>query len=245
MIHYHGLSISTDLIAESALRSGHAFVSLRDTRQLGLVLQICQSFALDNGAYSLWKKENKNTEKIKWEHFYKLVEECKKFPSFDFACIPDVIDGTEKENNSLLNQWPFGSFYGAPIWHLHESIKRLEKLVEEYPRICLGSSGNFTNPGTPQWWERIDDAMRVCCDKEGYPKVKIHGLRMLDPALFKKIPLASADSTTVGRNVNLDTKWKSGNYLPPTKEARASILRLRIEVHNSPPKYLFRARFSK
>lgn len=51
---------------------------------------------------------------------------------------------------------------------------------------------------------------------------------MLNPKVFSKLPLSSADSTNIGRNIGIDNKWK-GTYLPPTKEARARLMRQRIE----------------
>jgi hypothetical protein len=76
------------------------------------------------------------------------------------------------------------------------------------------------------------EAMDVICDKFGRPCTKIHGLRMLDPKIFSKFPFASADSTNIGRNIGLDSHWK-GTYTPPTKEARAMIIRERIESNQS------------
>ncbi len=43
-------------------------------------------------------------------------------------------------------------------------------------------------------------AMAQACDL-GRPRVKLHGLRMLDVEVFSRLPLASADSTNVARNI--------------------------------------------
>jgi hypothetical protein len=53
----------------------------------------------------------------------------------------------------------------------------------------------------------MKSAMRVCCDASGMPRTRLHGLRMLNPELFSQLPLSSADSTNVARNVQLDRKW--------------------------------------
>jgi hypothetical protein len=90
------------------------------------------------------------------------------------------------------------------------------------------------------WWTRIDQAMRTVCDQQGRPLVKLHGLRMLNPKVFTQLPFASADSTNIGRNVGIDKNWAKGNYPPPTKEARAQVMRLRIESFNSPATYKFK-----
>ena len=85
----------------------------------------------------------------------------------------------------------------------------------------------------------MGQAMRVVCDDMGRPICKLHGLRMLDPAIFTKFPFSSADSTNIARNVGIDNKWKNGNYPPPTKEARAQVMRARIEAHNAPVTWNF------
>jgi hypothetical protein len=76
------------------------------------------------------------------------------------------------------------------------------------------------------------EAMDVICDRSGRPCAKIHGLRMLDPAVFSRFPFASADSTNIGQNIGIDSAWR-GTYTPPTKEARAAIMRERIESPQS------------
>jgi hypothetical protein len=76
------------------------------------------------------------------------------------------------------------------------------------------------------------DAMRVACDEQGRPLAKLHGLRMLNPEVFRYLPLSSADSVNVGRNVGMDGAW-SGTYAPPTKGWRATVIAARIESVNS------------
>ena len=63
--------------------------------------------------------------------------------------------------------------------------------------------------------------------------VKLHGLRMLNPVVFGAVPLASADSTNVARNIKFDSAWK-GTYTPATKEGRVDVLVERIESHSTP-----------
>ena len=58
----------------------------------------------------------------------------------------------------------------------------------------------------------------ICTD--GLPACKLHGLRMLDPEVFTRLPLASADSTNIARNIGIDSAW-TGAYMPPSKESRA------------------------
>ena len=119
MIHYHGLPITPATVAHKAIDAGHAFVSFRHNEQLTVAIEVCQSFAIDNGAFSAWKSGNPITD---WTEFYDWALNLKKVPSCDFAVIPDVIDGTEADNDALLKDCPLPTWFGAPVWHLHESL---------------------------------------------------------------------------------------------------------------------------
>jgi hypothetical protein len=233
MIHYHGLRINPATAAARVIMAGHAFVSFIDTRQFGLVLDVAQTFAVDNGAFSAWRSGSPITD---WSLFYEWIALIHRYPQFDFAVIPDVIDGDEAANDALLSEWAWretAPWIGAPVWHLHEGLDRLERLALTYPRVCLGSSGAYAVIGTPQWFNRMAEAMDVICDREGRPVCKIHGLRMLNPDIFTRFPFASADSTNIARNVGIDSKW-IGMLPPQTKESRAQVMRERIEAYQAP-----------
>lgn len=229
MIHYHGLPITPASAAYAAVRGGHAFVSFRHPDQLPIAVEACQSFALDNGAYSLWRSGEPAGD---WSDYISWVRSIRRIPGFDFAVIPDVIGGTEQENDRLVDSWPLGPHDGAPVWHLHESIGRLIRLATYWPRLCLGSSGDFSVVGSKPWWNRMIEAMNAVCDDNGHPTCKLHGLRMLDPEIYRHFPFASADSTNIGRNVGIDSKWK-GTYTTQNKDLRALIMRDRIEAQQS------------
>lgn len=235
MIHYHGLPITPATTAATAISAGHAFVSFRHKDQWSLAVEVCQSYAIDNGAFSAWMA---GTPVSDWEPYYEWAYECMVTPNCDFAVIPDVIDGNEYDNDALLKEWPLPKWFGAPVWHMHESLERLARLSARWPRVCIGSSGQFATVGNAPWWQRIGEAMSHCCNIAGQPLCKLHGLRMLNPDVFTRIPFASADSTNIGRNVGIDSKWK-GAYTPPTKEARAAVMRSRIESQNSPARWTF------
>lgn len=238
MIHYHGLPITPATAALRALFAGHAFVSFPNRSQLEIAAEVCQSLAIDNGAFPAWRKGEPVTD---WQPYYKWAESCKRLPNCDFAVIPDVIDGNEQANDALLAEWPLPRWFGAPVWHMHESLERLERLASAYPRICIGSSGAFSQLKTAAWWGRMAQAMRVVCNDEGEPLCKLHGLRMLDPEVFTRFPLSSADSTNIGQNIGIDQNWK-GNYQPTgpeTKDWRALSMRNRIESNPGPTRWRF------
>lgn len=229
MIHYHGTPITPNSSALAAISGGHAFVSFAYPDQLGMVIEVCQSFAVDNGAFSAWKSGRPVTD---WSRYYAWVSELHRYPIFDFAVIPDVIDGSEEANDALIDEWPWrdakSSWAGAPVWHLHESIERLVRLALEWPRVCLGSSGQYATVGNSKWWGRMAEAMNAVCDKNGNPLSKLHGLRMLNVEVFSRLPFSSADSTNIAQNIGIDSRW-TGAYSPPSKDCRAQVLRQRIE----------------
>jgi len=233
MICYHGMPITPETAAVEAVRARHAFVSFSCPQQIATAIEFAASFAFDNGAFNAWKKGKPIKD---WRPFYEWVGKYRRVPSLDWTVIPDVIDGNEADNDALLREWPFSKWEGAPVWHLHESLDRLAKLAADWPRVCLGSSAEYKTVGSPLWEKRMDAAMAVVCDAEGRPGVKLHGLRMLSVKVFPRFPFASADSTNVGRNVGIDARWK-GPYPPAGKEARARVIRERIEAFNAPAAY--------
>ena len=244
MIHYHGLPITPRSAAAVAVSSGHAFVSFECPGELGIAIEVAQSWALDNGAFSAWRAGRPVAD---WSRYYEWVASLHRVPGFDWAVIPDVIDGDEAQNDALLAEWPWApsTGIGVPVWHMHESIERLQRLAATWPRVALGSSGQWATVGNAAWWIRMAAAMNAVCDRNGYPACKLHGLRMLDPEVFTRLPLSSADSTNIGRNVGMDSAWR-GTYTPPSKDVRAHVLRARIEAHGSAPfwvKHAVRASF--
>ena len=236
MIKYHGLPITPESAADKAVHRGHAFVSFRHKDQLNIAVSKSQSFAIDNGAFTAWRSGNPITD---WTPFYDWALDCLKIPNCDWAVMPDIIDGNEADNDAMLRDCPLPKWSSVPVYHMHESLDRLGRLASDYPRIALGSSGSFSNVGSREWWARIEEMMRVVCDSDGRPLVKMHGLRMLNPEVFTKIPLSSADSTNIGQNVGIDKNWSRGNYQPRTKELRALNMRELIEWDNSAQKYEF------
>jgi hypothetical protein len=161
-------------------------------------MEIGENVMLDNGAYSFWRKGVKTD----WPAFYAWCE-----PYLErwttWAVIPDVIAGDEKANDALVDDWPFGQ-RGSPVWHPHESLDRLRRLVDEWDLVCIGGSPTY-ELGKPVWKARMAAAMDVICNEVGAPKTRIHLLRGL---AYSKgpYPLYSADSVTIARSHLGDNK---------------------------------------
>lgn len=238
MIHYHGLPIHPDQACAAILQAGHAMVSFAHPEQLGLAAEVCQTFVLDNGAFSAWKSGQSVGD---WTPYLEWALDAFAHPGCDWITIPDVIDGNESDNDNLA-KW-FISHWRVyrkdelsacvPVWHMHESFERLQRLAAMFHRVAIGSSGDYSEIGTIDWWHRITAAIQSISEN-GRPHVKLHGMRMLDVRIFTRLPLSSADSTNIARNVGIDKRW-TGSYQPPTKAGRGQILRQRIEASNSAP----------
>lgn len=232
MIHYHGTPIGgSKTEAIRFLMGRHALVPFTYQQDMEAVADVCQSFVLDNGAFSVWK----SGKKLDIDGYKEWVKTWCLHPGFDWALIPDVIEGSEDENDALLMDWHFSKLdkHGVPVWHLHESLERLERLCSQWRTVALGSSGVWSNPGSGGWWQRMKDVMDVACDELGRPKSRLHGLRMLDPEIFSRIPLSSADSTNAA--VNGGSLSRFGMYKPPTSSQRQEVIAERIECRNSNP----------
>lgn len=226
MIHYHGGPITPETCARRVWQGRHACVSWAHPEQIELAASVCQTFMLDNGAFSLWKSGTP----VDWEDYYVWAGEWLDHPACDWAVIPDVIGGTEEENDALLELWPFAAWEGVPVWHLNESVERLVRLAQMWPRVALGSAAEYDVKRPAKCLARLAEALP---ELRKAPRVKLHGLRMLNPVITTKVPLASADSTNVARNIKIDKAW-TGSYAPHTKETRADVLVERIESAVTP-----------
>lgn len=196
-IHYHGTPISP--LAVMHLMAGRHFcVSYARPEQLRHCKQIGQSVMLDNGAFSLYR----SGQAPDWPGYYAWVD-AHANRHHDWAVIPDVIDGTEAENDALLLQWPHGPRLGAPVWHLGESFRRLHDLAwRGYSRICFGSSGAYWQVGSYPWLKRVEAAFDLLCPRGGgQTPVAVHMLRGMSVA-GSRFPFASVDSSGFARNHN-------------------------------------------
>ena len=103
-----------------------------------------------------------------------------------------------EQQRELLKNWHFPKSLSAPVFHLHLSFDWLWELVNEYDKVCLGSSGKFWKIKSPLWRKRMDDLFNFL-EKKTKRLPWLHGMRML--SLCDDIyPIASADSTNIARN---------------------------------------------
>ncbi len=224
---YHGTPLGGTRIDVARFASGrHCLIPFLRPEDLPVVAEACTGFCFDNSAYTAWKQGNAIED---WGPYYKWCKQWSRHPGFDFALIPDVIDGSEQDNADLIKIWDKKMWHphyvqGVPVWHMHESLERLQRLSERFRYVALGSSGDYPTPGLPKWWDRMADAMEVVCDDQGLPRCKLHGLRMAAADITARIPFASVDSTNVAQN-----KSSGRPYPCPTSIQRAELIAGRME----------------
>lgn len=199
-LHYHGTPITPR--AELYTLAGFNFcVSFAAPRDLEICHEIGQSVMLDNGAFSIWKR-NRTIQMYPWDGYYAWVR-----PWLDYhttwCVIPDVIDGSEEQNDELIAHWRSKvgvmGYSAAPVWHIHESLARLDYLIAGWPRICFGSSGEYAKIGTTKWNNRLNEVFNHICRGRGFTPSWIHMLRGMSLA-GSDYPFASVDSTDVAQN---------------------------------------------
>lgn len=207
-LHYHGTPITPRAVLRAL--AGRSFcVSYAAPGDLEWCHVHGQSVMLDNGAFSIWRMVEKNkpiparlqaASEGDWSAYTEWVR-----PWLDhkttWAVIPDVIGGSEEDNDRLILSWPREFFkQSAPVWHMHESIERLVRLANTWERVCVGSSGTYSEVGDPLWCRRMDEAMNRLCGN-GPPPCWLHMLRGMKMSEWD-YPFASVDSTDVARNHN-------------------------------------------
>lgn len=244
MIEFHGGPITPLSVARAVLKGRFALVSFYNPIQVELAFELCRGVMLDCGEFSFWAAAKRGQPIVwpvsDWRPYYRWVGVWRYHPRFVGAIIPDRIDGSEEDNDALLREWPHGPVVGIPVWHLNESPKRLVRLASEYPRVALGSCGEYDVSSPKRCIARLRDVLPLICNEHGYPRAKLHGFRMLAPEIRAEIPLAGADSSTLARNIGPDKYWPRG---PRGKTARAHVILDRLEsaptattlTHRPPP----------
>lgn len=214
-IHYHGTPITPNALLHK-LAGRHFCVSFAAPQQIKIVHEVGQSVMLDNGAFSMWT----SGKQPDWNAYYAWAEQWLAYPT-TWAIIPDVIGGTEAENDALLGEWPHEA--GTPVWHVNESIDRLKRLCDECQRVAIGSAGEYRVVGSDAWHRKMTASMNALC-KTGRVPMWLHMLRGM-ATVGMGYPFSSVDSTDIARNhnrcngdvISMANKW-DGLQCNPTWE---------------------------
>jgi hypothetical protein len=227
VIHYHGTPITPNEVFLTL--AGNCFcVSHARPQQVRACHEIGQSVLLDNGAFT---KKTQGREPD-WLRFYAWCDRWLDWPT-TWAVIPDEIDAGTQAQDALIRDWPHGE-KGAPVWHMDEPVWRLVALSETWPRVCIGSTGEFWAILGDGWRLRMDEAWNALA-KAHRRTPYVHMLRGMQLALGEW-PFASVDSSDVGQNHcrpqngarKMADRWNAAN--PPGRWAERAAPRDLFEV---------------
>ncbi|CAB4124489.1 hypothetical protein UFOVP59_21 [uncultured Caudovirales phage] len=191
MIHYHGTPITKRDPHLEKLRGRHFCVSYAQPQDARWCIEHAQSVMWDNGAFSTFTK-GKPLDKAGYINWLD-----DKLYGANWAIIPDIIGGTVEDQREYMSGWPYPRHLSSAVWHMNLSLEWLRELVQEYPRVCFGSSGLYWKVLSKEWSDRADAAWEVI-ERVGNRNT-IHMLRGLK-VCGKRWPFASADSTNIARN---------------------------------------------
>ncbi len=214
---------------EVLYKNSCALVSFARMDQLKYVLSVARLVVFDNGAFKDWNDRRKgkktNTTKEQWEKYYIKVRSI--YSQIYWFLIPDVIEGTEEENDELVDNLPADLRNKAvPVWHSDESLERLDRLCKRWPTVAIGMCGPHRKIEKKESKERIQEIFyHIYCVRKF--DVRIHGLRVLDGRVLGMFPYASGDSSFVATNVpKTDTQMTDVQC----KLARTAIWKNKIET---------------
>lgn len=234
--HYHGGPIwggEGDELIKALYREGGALVSFHRPDQIKKIVNIDCKLVLDNGAFSVWMNSNRKGIIVDWDkHWGKYYDFVRKYyDRSEWFIVPDVIGGTDEQNDELLSKVPEDILPKAvPVWHSESTLERLGRLCETFDRVAIGCMGEHRSIRSKAWRDRMNEVFKFLYIDNNFT-VKIHGLRALDVRAISQYPFDSADSSYVSIAVP-----KTRTKFPEITDKlhRAAILRAAIEKVSPP-----------
>ena len=174
---------------------------------------------LDSGAFSAWSKG----EQIDIDKYIEFIKNKQRYLSH-YANL-DVIGDSEQTWKNQKKMEAAG-LNPMPCFHFGEDLKYLTNyyLIGKYAYIALGGMVGRNSKELVQWLDNLFS--NYLCDKEGNPKIKVHGFGMTSFNIMFRYPWFSVDSTSwsiCGR--------MGGIYVPRYEKEDW--------IYNSPPDKIF------
>lgn len=169
---------------------------------------------LDSGAYS----SKRSGTPIVLNDYIAFIQEHKD--TFTIYANLDVIgDYKETWNNQRIMEKQ--GLNPMPVFHMEDPMECLDWCLK-YDYFALGGMANASMKDRIRFF---DKCWNIICDKDGYPKSKIHGFGMGSPQLIKQYPWFSVDGSSwvsYGRYgiVIMPKREMDGNFnyfVPPVK----------------------------
>lgn len=167
---------------------------LKKDWQISAVRASGHSIFLDSGAFSAFTQG----AEIKLTDYTKFMLDNKDM--IHVASNLDIIGKGNEEGSykNLVELRAMGAEHGIPICPVHHSRdadRWLERYLDEgNDYIFLGGMVPESTPYLKGWLDHVWD--KFLADKDGMPKVKVHGFGMTRPGLMERYPWHSVDSTS-------------------------------------------------
>ena len=155
---------------------------------------------LDCGAFPFWRAQQRGRNPqpldvpvvIEW--YRNMLSTCAQTE----VIIPDVITGTEIENDYAIDRFPSDLIPLAwPVWHTEDSMERLLRLARGFGRVAIGPMGMHSHVTGKAYTLRMIEVFNAIT--RDAPGTRLHALRGLQLA-GGPFPFAQGDSTDAGRN---------------------------------------------
>lgn len=143
-------------------------------------------FMLDSGAYSAWTKG----VTINIDEYCEFIK--KHSDVISHYIVLDVIGDAEKSLEAQKYMESKG-LHPLPVFHQGEDWKYLDYYANNYDYICISPLSYSAGGGSMVNWLDKCFADHVC-DKNGYPKCKVHGLGLTTVKMLLRYPWYSVDS---------------------------------------------------
>lgn len=210
---YHGTPITPKSLLDGLpVRRFNFCASFFRPDQIDLLVRICRRLMIDNGAFSAWMANRKRImagfepivfDREYWRRYYEFLAVYLPQVHASWFVIPDVIDAGTQEQDALLREVPAELVaFGWPVWHLDEPISRALRLIDQYGRICFGSTAEYAVVGSPEWRSRMDDLFNaIAITFRTIPENHmLRGMQCQLPSY--DYPFTRVDSTDIARNHN-------------------------------------------
>jgi hypothetical protein len=209
--------------------AGSSFcVSHADPRDLGRAIEFVgedEILVLDNGAFTHWRQGRGAIDR---KAFWAWANSAQAMSSQAVAVVPDVIEGSERENIFEISWALREGLADYPertmsIWHLNESLEFLETQARLMNFVGFGSCAEFdVQRKRADYLARIREASEVLdqVERDYNRRPWIHLMRGL--GIFGELTrFESADSTNIAVN---HSRYKSEHG-----DDRAAFLKRRIQ----------------
>lgn len=156
---------------------------------------------LDSGAFSAWNRGRS----IDIDSYIRFIKQYSKFITHcvNLDCIPsvpNVVPTAQQVEESASKGWDNLKYMESkgvpsiPVFHQHESLKWLKKMIDEgYSYIGISPANDRTTQQKREW---LDEIFLYISDNKGVPYIKTHAFGVTSTTLMQRYPWYTVDSAS-------------------------------------------------